>query len=60
MTSSRASVRIPHPQPFDLLQKTYYDGSVFKLGSLRIGPGQFIIIILVSLMMYGLIIVMTK
>lgn len=48
----------PKKEPFDLLQKTYFDGTVIKIGPWRIKPGLMLIIILVSFALYGLLIAM--
>jgi hypothetical protein len=45
----------PRVQPFDLLQKTYVDGSVIKIGRLRIKPAVLIILIFIGVLMYFVI-----
>lgn len=50
----------PLNQPFDLLQKTYFDGTVIKIGFLRIKPAMMIAIILLGFVAYGFLIALTK
>jgi hypothetical protein len=50
----------PVNQPFDLLHKTYFDGTVAKIGPLRIKPAAMLIIALLCFALYGLWITLTR
>lgn len=50
----------PHNPPFDMLQKTLFEGSVIKIGPIRLSPAQLMLLILAAYVLYAILILVLK